>query len=724
MAKITALPTAEQLTGEEHLPIVQGADTKRATMASFRDLITPYLQYWYKGDQGDTGASDNTYTPISGGLAAFKASDITRGTASLVGIPGVGDGRVYWTAGDFTGKADDQNVFEADSTPLSVGAWVRPGAYDSKSALALIPSAKHPAIAAGTSTEDHTSHLQALLNASLDVTFPAGRFNISDELKPRSGHRISLSAGTEIRQTVPGKSAFVVRGTMVERVANVHIFLNGGALRGPGGWSNSWTGNSGRSGFRAVRFEGVVACGIHGPGRIYNWGHAAVAYAGANGLLIGGLTIEGTHNYGGPIPVLGNFQCGVYSSRDDVLNYGPSENVTLDQLDISGVAQGFLREAWQLDVPTTYTRVLRCHFHDIPGQHAIYNQDTFLFADGITAKNLPGGSVLKIQSADARRPIRNCMARGVIGDTFAGSLFELATLYGAEGGSIELVNLQGQGRNGGYLISVNGKCRNVTAAVEGTNTTGQAAYVLGNDVQCDITLDAADLGSDGILDTSTNSIVNIWAKLRRPNTASIAGACGIRKSAASGRLILHNPDVQDSAGKMSYGLFNDTAGGVVEMRGSNAVFTGATDTAIRATGKVEGFPTNASLQGTGGHFTSQQNVSGVAPQRRRLTFGSSGNQVIWQQSLSDGIHRVTFSLTYYLADLSATRTVQGVATFRVVNGIASRILNPEPVSNTDGTMGASHGVSTNGAADAIITLNANGTGNYVGQIQVVVEKVA
>lgn len=81
-----------------------------------------------KGDAGDTGpagTSDNTYTPDNGGLAAFKASDITRATASLVGVPNIADGRFNWTPGDFTGQADDVSIVKADSTALTVGAWVR-----------------------------------------------------------------------------------------------------------------------------------------------------------------------------------------------------------------------------------------------------------------------------------------------------------------------------------------------------------------------------------------------------------------------------------------------------------------------------------------------------------------------------------------------------------------------------------------------------------------------
>lgn len=74
-----------------------------------------------QGEQGPPGSADNTYSV----LAAFKASDIGRKTASLVGVPGVTDGRFNWTLGNFTGQADDVNIIKADSTALSVGAWVR-----------------------------------------------------------------------------------------------------------------------------------------------------------------------------------------------------------------------------------------------------------------------------------------------------------------------------------------------------------------------------------------------------------------------------------------------------------------------------------------------------------------------------------------------------------------------------------------------------------------------
>ncbi len=123
MAKITALQKAEALTGAEFLPIVQGAETKRTTMAAFRDLITPFLQQYYKGDQGDTGPANNTHRTI----ASIAASDITNGSATLAPAEGSGlSAATYtWKNGDYSGRND---VIASDNVPISQGAWILPDA--------------------------------------------------------------------------------------------------------------------------------------------------------------------------------------------------------------------------------------------------------------------------------------------------------------------------------------------------------------------------------------------------------------------------------------------------------------------------------------------------------------------------------------------------------------------------------------------------------------------
>ena len=123
MAKITALEIADQLTGDEHLPIVQGLVTKRITMSAFRNLLTPYLQYWYRGGKGDTGRANATY----GTIVEIAASDITNGSAILAPAEGSGlTGATYtWMGGNFTGRND---VIASDHVPINRGAWVLPDA--------------------------------------------------------------------------------------------------------------------------------------------------------------------------------------------------------------------------------------------------------------------------------------------------------------------------------------------------------------------------------------------------------------------------------------------------------------------------------------------------------------------------------------------------------------------------------------------------------------------
>ena len=109
MAKISLLPVCVALDGSEHIPVVQQGTTKRTTMASFRDLVTPYLQNWYKGDTGDTGASDNTYT----NYAALLASDPLRKVARLVGDAVEPDGNFSFRGGTWTRQAARGITFKA-----------------------------------------------------------------------------------------------------------------------------------------------------------------------------------------------------------------------------------------------------------------------------------------------------------------------------------------------------------------------------------------------------------------------------------------------------------------------------------------------------------------------------------------------------------------------------------------------------------------------------------
>ncbi|WP_018250787.1 glycosyl hydrolase family 28-related protein [Sphingomonas melonis] len=200
MAKITALDVADALTGDEHLPIVQGQDTKRTTMAAFRALITPYLQYWYKGDRGDTGAAASTYVT----KAELTAAPITHRSYIFAPESGSDDGLL---AGTFTFQVGDYSTSEQydeiaqgfivalDGVPLTMGALVRADArslsflgrltrsirrrIDAK--LGDIVSVKDFG-AVGDGVTDDTAAIQAAIDATRNggsLTFPEGRYLVT-----------------------------------------------------------------------------------------------------------------------------------------------------------------------------------------------------------------------------------------------------------------------------------------------------------------------------------------------------------------------------------------------------------------------------------------------------------------------------------------------------------------------------------------------------------------
>lgn len=79
MSKISQLPVADHIDGAEYLPVVQAGATKRATLAAFRDMIVPFLQFWYKGDKGDPGADASNV----GRFDQVATLDIPEGTEAI-----------------------------------------------------------------------------------------------------------------------------------------------------------------------------------------------------------------------------------------------------------------------------------------------------------------------------------------------------------------------------------------------------------------------------------------------------------------------------------------------------------------------------------------------------------------------------------------------------------------------------------------------------------------
>lgn len=84
------------------------------------DAIDPYIPGTaLKGDTGDTGPADNTYT----NLTAFKAQAVTNKVATLK-LAGADAVPYSWVEGDFSAISPDDSVYiKSDDNALTVGIW-------------------------------------------------------------------------------------------------------------------------------------------------------------------------------------------------------------------------------------------------------------------------------------------------------------------------------------------------------------------------------------------------------------------------------------------------------------------------------------------------------------------------------------------------------------------------------------------------------------------------
>lgn len=455
--------------------------------------------------------------------------------------------------------------------------------------------------ARGDGIADDTRALQAALDAEATLRLD-GRYRITDALRLRSGQTVELSAGTVVRQYRIGRPAFIA-----ERAGGVRIRLNGGSIQGPGGWSPNWTGNQGWEGLRGVRFVGCTDCSIAGPGRVAGWGNAAIDITGGSGIACTDLDIEGTHRLGQPLRREDNFQNGIYISND--VRAGPADALTVAQCRFSGMAQGILREAQRgASVPTRLSTIRDCDFLDIPGQHGIYNQDGALNVQNCRFTDV-ALSALKSQAADAGRVLRNISATGIVAERVGNAVFEVAEV-GGFGGGIDGAVLDGEGSSVGFLVTINGRITNSRISVKGTGISANAVFAQGRGIRAvAVTVDATDVGQDGVLVIAPDAELTVTPTIRQANSTRTMGGSGVRVSSRGARVTLLNPRLTDSRKRMMYGLFSDTAGSEVRVRGA-IVATGASDTAVRATGRIVEFPASATLEGARGRITGQQNIAG------------------------------------------------------------------------------------------------------------------
>lgn len=463
--------------------------------------------------------------------------------------------------------------------------------------LSVLPQTQRAAIIAGRAV-DSTSAIQDVLSRYRAVQFPAGLYQISRTLVLGQGQHLRLSPGVEIRQRVKGQGGFAATAR-----TDVLIELNGAQLVGPGGWTKVWRGNQGWEGYRGIECTGCTNFRITGPGRIVNWGHAAISVIGGTGYTISGVTIEGTHRYGAPLSREDNFQNGIYIANDR--RWGRADGGRISNVDISGVAQGILREALPgAPAPLVMTVVNAPFLHDIPGQHGIYNQDSKLQVRGGNYVNL-ALSAVKFQAADANRDLYDISASGIQARNIGGSMFEIAAL-GV--GTLHRVSVEGQGFGVGFLLSLNGPTRDFTANVSGSKVVNNAVYILGRNIQrASIQVDAQDIDQDGVLITATDAQLSLNARIANPNLTRVVGNSGIRIVSRNALVTLNNPVVTDANGRMAYGLYNETDGARVSITGTMTA-TGAKDTAVRADGRIDGVTTNAVLRGAKGRTSGRYKV--------------------------------------------------------------------------------------------------------------------
>lgn len=516
-------------------------------------------------------------------------------------------------------------------------------------------------------TMDHTGPvLAALLRPN--PYFPSGTYCVTVPLPGMSNQRIDLGGGVIIKQ----KTANTLMFSATQK-DNFWVHGPGATLYGEGAWSAGWTGNGGHNDI-GVKLLGCTRSGVHGV-NFKNFAASAILLQGGQRLRVTNFGIEGTNEYSTPLPFGSNFQNGIYL-RDDP-TYGPCDDLVVTGGDISGTAQGILRENFG-SVANLGMSFSGLNIHDIPGQHGFYLQTGAVAIAGVALTNIAGSGV-KFQSADANQAINGCSAIGITGRVLGVSLFEI-NCTGT--GSTNDVTLQGSADQAVVGLATSGAVRDLRCDMELTNVGSSAVLIQGNGPKdFDITVTAQTVGDDGILVAATNATGIRFhnPRLRECNNNNTVGTgiSGIRVASASAQVELFNPESTDVNTRQQYGLFNSVAGSTVKVRGS-ATFTGASDTAVRATGLIDEWPTETSLGGSNGAFTSMQNVRSSQPMLMTVSTNSASNSVLWARDLLAGqTYKIVAELSFMRGDNSDRKSVRSTALVYMNAGVA--VIEGSPV---------------------------------------------
>lgn len=441
-----------------------------------------------------------------------------------------------------------------------------------------------------------TSSLQSALSNNKIVRLNRGTYIISSALRLRRDQTLRFASGVTLIQRMRQQSAFIATGA-----ENLRIELNGAIIRGPGGWSREWTGMQGQEGSQGIRLIGCSECSILGPGTIEGWGSAAISIVGGQGIRVAGLTIRGTARTE-RIPTNGNNQAGIYVGADPggFANYGAASDVEIDQVAISGVAQGVLREAFPSLRPTGPTTITGLSVDNgpgpgsaAPGQHGIYNQDSLLTVRSSTFRSLYGSAV-KVQSGDARRTLSGVDVSGVEAVDIGGALFELGTLYPSKGGALSDIKLAGHGRGVGYGITINGRLTRLSSRITVANVSNNAAYIFGSGVRdAVIAIEASNIAQEPIVVTARNSSLTFDAAFSGElNSSGLKDGAVLRLTEASGpsrrlstEIRFTRLTIDPASVGVTSGILNNTCDSIVRLDASSAkALTGRNG--VRGTGSA------------------------------------------------------------------------------------------------------------------------------------------
>lgn len=477
-------------------------------------------------------------------------------------------------------------------------------------AWSALPASVLTTCVAPTGASDATASIQACLNASPGVFIPAGNYTISSSLNVNSNQTIQISPAATIRQSSTNQSIF-------SALTKNNISIGGGGiLIGRGIYCGNlvqpvtaecptgpWVGNE--SADRPVSLVNCSFCTVDNL-IIRNGGSSQIYVEGGNVIRLTNLVLEGTNAYGGTINLEGNFQYGIWLA--DYATYGAVKNIIIDNLDMSGVAQGiFVGTAPGVSIANRSMIMSNVNCHNVTGQHCLYDTSGKLAASSWVCSAI-ALSCVKIQVADSLLDTYGFSATGIVAENLGSHIFEIAQLDVYTPGSLNNVYLQGSGKNVGRGIVIAGAVRNLVANVQVDTASGECAYITGihgtEDVQ--LNLVAKNCALDGILVTATNSKnIRISPVIHEPSTAA-PGRYGVIVASPSASITLVNPQITDANGKMFNGIANTVSGGVVSVEGTYATITGATDTcvALAAGTSMIAWPFAPTLACTGGGYTN------------------------------------------------------------------------------------------------------------------------